>query len=252
MKESNNIDLLGYKLKIFVTRGFCSLSFLAIACVVFLFIFAFGVRIFVDLDNNICGNINSILVSIATGYLVSYFVYLLTVHIPNYSQTIVNNRIICNYLSSYRDRLLYSFGGLIYKLQEEKEDGEEKKVFEIHEIAKIFHSQSVKDGIISGMIQSTYNSKNNNLLLIKDFERLEDSFQNLLTLNVLYKGVFSREIYELQTSEWSDIISIIKNEINLGLKEFKILNRTDTQLLINQNFDLTNKAAKVNTLINLD
>ncbi len=151
MKESNYRDLLGYKLRIFITREFCSLSFLAIACVVFLLIFAFGVRIFVDLDNNICGNINSILVSITTGYLVSYFVYLLTIHIPNYSQIIVNDRIICNYLSSYRDRLLYSFGGLIYILK----NGEPEKYIEIPEITKLFESHECKDESIVKIIQWT-------------------------------------------------------------------------------------------------
>lgn len=252
MKYNSHIDLLVYKLKIFATRGFCVLSFLAIVCVVLLLLFAFDIRISFDLYNNICDNINSILVSITTGYLVSYFVYLLSVHIPNYDQTIVNDRIICNYFSSYKNLLLYSFGGLIYKLNEEKGDGEEKKVLDIPEITKIFNSQSFKDRIIFGMIQDTYNSENNNLLLVKDFERLEVAFQNLLNLNALYKGRFSHEIYQLQISVWSDILIIIKNEIRNPKTNFSIINDSETKSLINQNFDLVNKAIQVNNLINSD
>ena len=72
MRKNKYMDLLGYKLKTFVTWEFCILSFLAIVCIVILLLFAFNIRIYVDLDNNICDNINSILVSITSGYLVSY------------------------------------------------------------------------------------------------------------------------------------------------------------------------------------
>lgn len=250
MKKNNNIDLLDYKLKIFVTRGFCVLSFITIICIVFLVLFAFDILILTDLNNNICNNINSILMSITSGYLVSYFVYLLTVHFPNYAQTIINDRIICNHLSLYRNRLLYSFGGLIYKLKEEKE---EKKIIKIPEITKMFESHEYKDKSIVKTIQWTYNSQsenNNNLLLAKDFERLEDAFQNLLNLNALYKGRFSNEIYQLQISEWNDILFIIKDEIRNPKTDFNILNDSKTEYLINQNFDLANKAVQVNILIN--
>lgn len=243
MEENNYIDLLNYKLKIFVNKGFFILSLLTIVCVVILLLFAFDIRISVNLDNNICDNINSILVSITSGYLVSYFVYLLTVHIPNYTQTIVNDRIICNHLLSYRNRLLYSFGGLIYILKEEG------KSIEIPEITKLFESQEYKVKII----QWTYNSKsNNNFLLVKEFERLEDAFQNLLNLNASYKGRFSNAIYQLQISEWRDILSIIKDEIRNSKDNYNILNNSHTTSLINQNFDLVNKAAQVNILINSD
>lgn len=240
------MEILGYKIKIFVTLVFCILTFLTIVCTVFLLLFVFNVRVTVDLDNNICDNINSTLVSITTGYLVSYFVYLLTIHIPNYTQTIVNDRIICNHLSSYRDKLLYSFGGLIYL---NKEEG----IIEIPEIIKLFQSDEWKDKYIVKIIQQTYNSNsNNNLLLAKDFERLKDAFQNLLNLNALYKGRFSNEIYQLQISGWNDILFIIKDEIRNPKNDLKILNDSQTKSLINQNFDLANKAAKVDILINSD
>lgn len=65
----------------------------------------------------------------------------------------------------------------------------------------MFESHEYKDkSIEKKTIQWTYNSQsenNNNLLLAKDFERLEDAFQNLLNLNALYKGRFSNEIYQL-------------------------------------------------------
>lgn len=250
--KNNYIDLLDYKIKIFVTRDFCILSFLVIVCVVILLLFVFDIRISVDLDNNICDNINSILVSITSGYLVSYFVYLLTVHIPSFAQTIINDRIICNHLSLYRDKLLYSFGGLMYKFEGQEE---EKKVIKIPEITKLFESHDERDKFMVKIIQSTYNSESkkiNNLLLVKDFERLEDAFLNLLNLNALYKGRFSHEIYQLQTSQWTNILFIIKDEIRDQKIGFEILNDLETKSLINKNFDLANKAAIVYTLINTD
>lgn len=244
MRKNNYIEL-SYKINVFVTLGFCILTFWAIVCIVFLLLFVFDVRVTVDFDNNTCDNINSVLVSITTGYLVSYFVYLLTIHIPNYDQTIINDRIICNHLSLYRNRLLYSFGGLIYKLMKENS----KNFIQISEIMKMYKSQEIKDEIIFEAIRDTYNSKNNNLLLVKDFERLEDSFQNLLSLNALYKGRFSNEIYLLQISEWSDVLFIIKDEIRNPKTDFRILNDSQTKSLINQNFDLANKAIKINAII---
>lgn len=246
MKKNNYIELLGYKIKVFVTLGFCILTFLTILCIVFLLLFVFDVRVTVDLNNSVCGNINSVLVSITTGYLVSYLVYLLTVHIPNYTQTIVNDRIICNYLSSYRDRLLYSFGGLMYILEKENHE----KDIEIPEITKLFESQKCRDKIIVETIRRTYNLKsNNNLVLAKDFERLEDAFQNLLNLNALYKGRFSNKIHQLQKSGWSNLLLIIEDEIKNPKTNFSILNNSGTKSLINQNFDLANKAIQINTLI---
>ena len=241
------MDLLRYKLKLFITRELCILSFLAIVCVVILLLFSFNIRIYVDLDNNICDNINYILVSITSGYLVSYLVYLLTVRIPDYTQAIVNDRIICNHLSLYKDRLLYSFGGLIYILKREG------KIIEIPEITKIFESHESKDKIVVKTIQLTYDFESkitNNFLLAKEFERLEDAFQNLLNMNAMYKGQFSQDIYQLQISEWSDILFIIKDEIRKPKTNFSILNDSKTKSLINQNFDLANKAIKVNNLIN--
>lgn len=249
MKENNHIDFLGYKIKVFVTLKFCIFTFLTIVCIAFLLLFAFDIRISVDLDNDICDNINSVLVGITTGYLVSYFVYLLTVHIPNYTQTIVNDRIICNYLRLYRNRLLDCFGGLVYIL---KERG---KIIEIPEITKLFGSHENKDVIIVRTIQSIYDleSKNNqNLLLAKDFERLENAFQNLLNLNALYKGRFMKEIYQLQISEWGGVLFNIKDEIKNPINDYSILDYSKTKLLINQNFDLANKAIQVNAIINSD
>lgn len=249
MKKDNYIELLGYKIKAFVTLGFCILTFLTILCIVFLLLFVFDVRVTVDLDNNVCGNINSVLVSITTGYLVSYLVYLLTVHIPNYTQIIVNDRIISYYLSSYRDRLLYSFGGLMYILEKKNHE----KNIEIPEITKLFESQKYQDIKIVEIIQGTYNlESNNNLLLAKDFERLEDAFQNLLNLNALYKGRFSNKIYQLQISGWSDLLFTIKDEIRNPKTNFSILNYSETKSLIKQNFDLTNESIQINTLINSD
>lgn len=79
---------------------------------------------------------------------------------------------------------------------------------------------------------------------------MEDAFQNLLNLNALYKGRFSNEIYQLQISEWNDILFIIKDEIRNPKTDFNILNDSKTEYLINQNFDLANKAVQVNILIN--
>lgn len=247
MKKNNYIGLLGYKIKVFVTLGFCFLTFWTIVCIVFLLLFAFDIRISVDLDNNICGNINSILVSTATGYVVSYFMYLLTVHIPNCTQTIINDRIICNHLLAYRNLLLYSFGGLVYML---KEKG---KILKIPEITKLFERNGSKDKLIVEVIQLTYNNlePNNNLLLAKEIERLQDSFQTLISLNALYKGRFSREIYHLQTSRWRDSLFIIEDELKCPKTGFNVLD-PETLSLINQNFDLANKAVKVDILINSD
>lgn len=247
MKKTNYMDLLGYKLKLFITKEFCVLSFLVIVCVVILLLFTFNIRICVDLDNNICNNINSVLVSITSGYLVSYLVYLLTVRIPDYTQAIVNDRIICNRLSSYKDRLLYSFGGLTYILKKEG------KIIEIPGITKLFESHEPKDEFIVKIIQLTYDLESkitNNLLLAKEFERLEDAFQNLLNMNAMYKGQFSHDIYQLQTSSWIDIILIIKEELKSSLDGFDILNDSKTIILINQNFDLANKAIEINNLYN--
>lgn len=240
-------EIFYYKIKIFLTKEFCILSFLSIVCLVFLGLFVFNIRIYVDLDNKICDNINSVLVSLTSGYLISYLVYLLSIHIPAYSQTIVNDRIICNHLLLYKDRLLCSFGGLIYKLKKDESFGD---VIDIPEITNLFKSQEDKDKFVIEIIQKNYNSTNDNLLLAKDFERLEDSFQELLRLNAIYKGIFSHDIYQLQISCWSDVIYIIKDEINNRLDNFKILSNQDAQLLINQNFDFVNKAIKVNNLIN--
>lgn len=251
MKKNNYIGLLGYKIKVFVTLGFCFLTFWTIVCIVFLLLFAFDIRIPVDLDNNICGNINSILVSTATGYVVSYFMYLLTVHIPNCAQTIINDRIICNHLLAYRNRLLYSFGGLVYMLKIHGQDSEAKEVFEIPDITKLFNCKSAKDEIIFGIIQSTCNSEYSNLSLSKEFERLQDAFQTLISLNALYKGRFSREIYHLQTSRWRESLFIIKDELKCPKTGFNVLD-PETLSLINQNFDLANKAVKVDILINSD
>lgn len=245
MKGYNYIGLFKYRLKIFVTVDFCILSILALGCVAMLVLFAFNFRISVALNNNICDNINSILVSITSGYLVSYFVYLLTVHIPSFTQIIVNDRIICNHLLLYRNSLLYSFGGLIYIL---KEDG---KFIQIPEITKLFESHEYKDKSMVKIIQLTYDLKsksNNNLLLVKDFERLENAFQNLLNLNAFYKGRFSNAIYQLQISEWSNILFIIKDEIRDPKNDFSILNEPETISLLNQNFDLVNKAVSINIL----
>lgn len=250
--KNKYIDFLDYKIKIFVTRDFCILSFLVIVCVAILLLFVFDIRISVDLDNNICDNINSILVSITSGYLVSYFVYLLTVHIPGFTQTIINDRIICNHLSSYRDKLLYSFGGLVYKFKGEEE---KKEVIKIPEITRMFESHDENDRFMVKIIQSTYNSelKNmNNLLLVKDFERLEDAFQNLLNLNAFYKSRFSHEIFQLQISKWTNILFIIKDELRDPKTGFSMLNDSETKSLISRNFDLANRGATVYTLINTD
>lgn len=252
MKENDYMDLIGYKIKIFVTKDFCILSFLVIVCVVFLLLFVFNIRIYVDLNNKICDNINSILVSLTSGYLVSYFVYLLTVHIPSFAQTIINDRIICNHLSSYRNKLLYSFGGLMYKLKGQEEG---KEVVKIPEITRLFESHDEIDKFMVKIIQSTYNSESknmNNLLLVKNFERLEDSFQNLLNLNAFYKSRFSHEIFQLQTSIWTNILFIIKDELRDPKTGFSMLNDSETKSLISRNFDLANSGATVYTLINTD
>ncbi len=248
MKRNNFINLLGYKLNLFVTWEFSVLSFLTLVCVVILLLYAFDIQMYVDLDNKICNNLNSILLSITSGYIVSYFVYLLTAYIPNYDQALVNDRIICNHLSLYRDNLLYSFGGLVYIYKKKYL----KDVIDIPTITKLFDSEEYKDKTIVRIIQSTYNSnsKEDDLLLVKQFERLEDSFRNLLSLNAFYKGRFSHEIYQLQISEWANILYIIKSEIQYPLDGSSILEIPNTRLLINKNFCLANKAANVNALIN--
>lgn len=261
MKKNNNRNVLGYKLKVFVTWDFCILSFLLIICSVILLLFALNIRIYINLDNKICENINSILLSITTGYWVSFFVYLLTIHIPNYTQALISDRIISDCLSLYKDLLLDSFGGLAYILGKKYPH----KTIEIPAITKLFNSQEYKDKMRVKLILLTYQSEQNYPILAKNFERLKDAFQNLLNLNALHKGNFSNKIYQLQTSTWSSVLFIIKDEIlktlsdssvldeknkipNI-LSDSSILNEADTKYLINLNFDLVNEADKFNNLI---
>lgn len=139
------------------------------------------------------------------------------------------------------------------------------KTIEIPAITKLFNSQEYKDKMRVKLILLTYQSEQNYPILAKDFERLKDAFQNLLNLNALHKGNFSNKIYQLQTSTWSSVLFIIKDEIlktlsdssvldeknkipNI-LSDSSILNEADTKYLINLYFDLVNEADKFNNLI---
>ena len=246
MKRNSFIDLVFYKFNVFVTKEFCALSFLAIACVIILILYVFDVRIYTDWDNRICENFNLILNSVTSGYVTSYFMYFITVHIPNYAQRIVSDSIICDQLSSYKDKLLYSFGELIYIL---KKEGLENTI-DIPEITRLFESEECKDKVMVYIIQSRCNIEHKKKLLINEFESLEDDFMKILSLNTSYKSIFSYEISQLQTSLWIKVLSLLRSEIQHSLDGFEILKRSYVLSLINQNFCLVNKAAKINTIIN--
>ncbi|MEE1366971.1 MAG: hypothetical protein UHE93_09895, partial [Muribaculaceae bacterium] len=63
-----------------------------------------------------------ILVSLTTGYIVSYITYLLSAHIPNYSREIRNEKLLReHYLWNYKNELVCSFSLLkhLYKEYDE-------------------------------------------------------------------------------------------------------------------------------------
>lgn len=225
-----------------MSLDFCIISLFAVISIIFLVLYAFGVRIFVEWELCVCDNLNEMLVSIATGYVISYLFYILTVHIQNYKQSLVNERVMSFYLSKYKNRLLYCFGGLICFLKSD----DEKSIGRIPEIAELFESSKCEDKIMVNIIKSGKSASN----IVKDFERLDNEFQHITALNALHKSRFSNDIYFLQTHCWSEIIYIIKDEILHNYQGSQILENEGTISLINKNFDMVNHAVEIEKLIN--
>lgn len=243
-KHSITTSRRKHKMQLFMSLEFCIISLLAVGTIVFLALYIIGIRISVTWESYVCNNLNVMLVSIATGYIVSYLFYILTIHIQNYKQSLINERVMSCYLSKYKNRLLYCFGGIIYFLKM----GSKKEITGIPEITKLFESRNYKDKIIANIIKVS-NDKDG-ICIIKDFERLENEFQYITELNALHKSRFSDDIYFLQINNWSEIIYIIKDEILHKYQNFQILEDANTISLINKNFDMVNKAVEVEKLIN--
>lgn len=216
---------------------FIIISIIMIICLTYLISYTFNIPIPYILPNNLDynNNLNTIIVSITTSYLVSYIVYILTIHIQNYKNTLLNERIICHYLSNYKYNLLYSFGGLTLKLKNENKN----KKFNIPEITRLLESTEKKDTIIVNTIKYYDNNS-----LIRSFEDLDNSFKQIQSLNALYKTRFSKDIYYLQINSWTDIIFIIKDEILHEYQDFRNLEDEKVLDLINRNFEITNDAIK--------
>ena len=241
MKNRKCCRRFKYKTQVFLSLDFIILSCLLLVSMAYLVYYIFNVR-----ERTLCENINSVLISAASGYIVSYFVYLLTVHIPGYHQIVNNERIICNFLSSYRDNLLYGFGGLTKKLQMENSEN----VIEIQAVTELFKSHELKDSLKVQIIQNTCNSDNANLLLAKDFERLASAFLHIVQINAVYKSHFSHDINQLQIDNWHEVLFIIKDELTKPKTGFDILKNQYVKDLIDKNFELANRGAELDKLLN--
>lgn len=230
-----------HKIQLFMSFEFWIMSLFAAICIVFLVLYAIDIQISVNFESHICDNFNVILVSIATGYIVSYLFYFLTVHIPDYKQTLANERVMSYYLSKYKNQLLYCFGGIAYFMK----SNNIKEIKEIPEIKRLFESTNCNDKIILDVTKSS--NKND---LIKNFERLWEIFQYITELNAFHKSRFSKGIYDLQINCWSEFIYNLKDEILHNYQNFQMLEDEDNISLINKNFNIANKAIEIEKLIN--
>lgn len=244
MKKNNFFASLKYKSQKFLSFNFCVIFILAIISTGYILLYIFDIQTFAWMYSPLLKK-REILLSLTTGYIVSFFIYLLTVHIPNFKQLIANERVMCYYISNYRSNLIYSFGGLVYKFNREGKQG----MIEIPEITKLFASSQVRDKLSVDIIKFAY-TPNDNKHLAREFERLENSFQQIITYNALYKSQFAKDIYSIQTNSWAETIYIIKDEIQNEWSNYKNLNSKYITTLISKNFELVNKATKIDNLIN--
>ena len=129
-----------YKVKLFISIAFCILTIVLIICIVFLLCYIIGFRIPIELDNATCENINMIVVSLTTGYIVSYITYVLSAHIPNYKHEIRNERLLrMSYLWRYKTDLTECFSLLVHLHRKNL-----PKISQIEEIKSFFLKSNYK------------------------------------------------------------------------------------------------------------
>lgn len=243
MRKKKCCKLIGYRLRQFCSVGYCLLTiFVGMSCVYLIF-YAFELSLFAEFSDNFCNSINSVLLSISTGYIVSYILYVFTVHVPNFRQNIASERIMCHYLSNYRDELFLCFGGLYYKLKKENS----LEVIKIPDIMRIFSSKEMKDEFLVKIINATYDIENN--YLVTDFERLKHTFEQIVMINALYKSRFSDDINYLLMNNWAALLYSIKDELQNNRLNFEMLQDKDCELLISKNFQMVEISSKIGDLL---
>lgn len=171
-----------------------------------------------------------ILVSLTTGYIVSYITYLLSAHIPNYSREIRNERILRDkYLSRYQTDLTECFS-LLYHLYRE----DLSILSEINEIDNFFKESNPKWFFHEYLIAEAEKTERKSLIPL--FEKLKDTSNLILSMSQIYNCNLTMPVANAINPQWHDLITIIQCEISDNITNFSVI--LSCKNLIIQNFVL--------------
>lgn len=171
-----------------------------------------------------------ILVSLTTGYIVSYITYLLSAHIPNYKRETRNERLLReSYLWRYKTDLVECFSLLVH-LHSTKI----AKISQIEEIKDFFLKSNRKWFYHEYLINEAKQSKGQSI--ISHLEKLINSSKTLLSMSQVYDCKLSFQIANAIKPEWVDLIQIIQADITGKYNSLSILEKQYN--LVKQNFDL--------------
>ena len=223
-----------YKIKLFCSFAFRILTAIVILCFVFLICYISGVCFPVNLDSATCENINMILVSLSTGYIVSYITYLLSVHIPSYNLELRNEHILRRYyLWRYKSELIECFSLLVYL-----HGNNLPKISQIVELQNFFLESNNKWLYHKYLINEVESS--NGKTLVTRFEKLINTSNLILSISQGYKSELSFTIAKTINPEWFDLIQIIQCVISDSYNNFKLVE--DQFNLVKLNFELVKNA----------
>lgn len=219
-----------YKVKLFFSIAFCILTIVSVFCVIFLLYYIIGIRIQIDLDNATCENINMILVSLTTGYIVSYITYILSAHIPNYSRELQNEKILREqYLSRYRTDLTECFS-LLYHLYRD----DLSTLNKIKEVNNFFMESNPRWFYNEHLIAEV--EKTNGKSLIPLFEKLKETSNLVLSMSKIYNCKLTIPLANAINPQLHDLIKIMQCEISNNITNFYFI--TGSMDLIVENFTL--------------
>ena len=161
-----------------------------------------------------------ILVSLTTGYIVSYITYLLSAHIPNYSREIRNENLLRkHYLWHYKSELVNSFSLLKHLYKEH--DELQSHLSTIPEINDFFKGDDIFSKYNKLLIQELDNEGAS--YLFNQFKKLEVSANLLLAVSRSCSCNLSDKINQLLTPVWFKSFEVIYGE----LKNLQIVENND-------------------------
>lgn len=205
-----------FKKTSFFTMLFIILSILFITSILFIVLFLIGFRIYVSWDDMVCDNINDSLIAISTSYIVSYIIYVVTFHIPNYKQKKENEKIMKNVLDDYRYHLIKCFSMFVILYDNQCFD----KIKNIEEI-RDFIARTSDDKTKEYIIKKSYEILGKETL-IDDFKKLGNTFEKMYAYANTHVCNVTSIINEIYFDDWNAILNIIISDLNCNLNDFKI------------------------------